>query len=188
MRLRPTVARRPQQGAFANLFREIRVQEGDDYFSNYARMSRQSFEKLLSLVGHRLQRRVSPRGCVSPEERLLVTLRYLATGNSFTSLSYEFRLGRSTICGVVKNTCRAIWDILSPLEVPVNNGGMGGDFPAFRGTMAVPPLRWSDRWETLPDAMPTKERLTLLQLQTHVQLGVARLLRCGLQVHVRRRW
>ncbi|KAF3844273.1 hypothetical protein F7725_013614, partial [Dissostichus mawsoni] len=45
-------------------------------------------------------------------ERLMVTLRFLATGESFKSLSYQFRMGVSTIGQFVPETCTAIYEVL----------------------------------------------------------------------------
>jgi hypothetical protein len=45
---------------------------------------------------------------------LAITLRYLATGNSQISLSFEFRVGRSTICSIIRDTCLALWESLQP--------------------------------------------------------------------------
>ncbi|KAJ8349682.1 hypothetical protein SKAU_G00248120 [Synaphobranchus kaupii] len=53
------------------------------------------------------------RDCISPGERLMVTLRFLATGESFQSLSYMFRIGCSTIRKFVPDTCRAIHRVLA---------------------------------------------------------------------------
>jgi hypothetical protein len=39
--------------------------------------------------------KTSQRQPISPTERLMVTLRYLGTGDSFHSLSYNFRMGVS---------------------------------------------------------------------------------------------
>lgn len=42
-----------------------------------------------------------------------MTLRFLATGESVKSLSYQFRLGVSTTCQIVKEVCAAIHLVLS---------------------------------------------------------------------------
>lgn len=41
--------------------------------------------------------------------------RYLATGNSFNSLHFEYLLGASTIGRIVKDTCAQLWKCLQPL-------------------------------------------------------------------------
>ena len=33
------------------------------------------------------------------------------------SLSFNFRIGRSTVCGILKDTCEAIWKVLMPQYV-----------------------------------------------------------------------
>ena len=57
-----------------------------------------------------------------PAERMAVTLRYLASGESQTSLAFNFRIGRSTICTILQETCTAIWQALQPswVRVPSN--------------------------------------------------------------------
>ena len=47
-----------------------------------------------------------------PAEKLALILRYLATIESFTSLHYQFRLGISTISGIVPEVCIAIFSCL----------------------------------------------------------------------------
>lgn len=49
----------------------------------------------------------------------LFFFRYLATGESFTSLSYDFRMGISTIHYIVKELTDVIWKILQPTHMPV---------------------------------------------------------------------
>lgn len=46
------------------------------------------------------------------EERVAVTLRFLATGESFQSLALGFRMGKSTVAGIVKFTSKAIYHAL----------------------------------------------------------------------------
>lgn len=45
-------------------------------------------------------------------ERLAVTLRFLATGESFTSLQYQFRISSSTLSIVIPEVCQAIYRVL----------------------------------------------------------------------------
>ena len=50
------------------------------------------------------------RAPISVGEELALTIRYLATGESYTSLSCQFRVGRSTISKFLPEVCRAIQD------------------------------------------------------------------------------
>ena len=97
--VRPIFAQRAQRGAYRQLVQELRLTDRDYHFL-YLRMSKESFDYLLSLVSPMLSRRSyysRARAEISPAERLVVTLRYLATGNSQTSLAFDFRMGISTV-------------------------------------------------------------------------------------------
>ncbi|KAJ8930418.1 hypothetical protein NQ314_016783 [Rhamnusium bicolor] len=41
--------------------------------------------------------------------------KYLATGNSFNSLHYEYLLGTTTIREIVRTTCETTWICLKPI-------------------------------------------------------------------------
>ena len=79
-------------------------------------MSATTFDLLLRKVDpvlRRCRRYTSTiRAEISTAERLAVTIRYLATGNSQASLSFSYRMSRSTVCTIVRETCSAIWDAL----------------------------------------------------------------------------
>ncbi|KAJ8968227.1 hypothetical protein NQ314_002395, partial [Rhamnusium bicolor] len=55
---------------------------------------------------------------IPPAERLAVTLRFLATGDSFKTVSFSYRLGHTTIREIVHSTCISIWKRLQPTEMP----------------------------------------------------------------------
>ncbi|XP_039641322.1 protein ALP1-like [Perca fluviatilis] len=68
---------------------------------------------LEELIRPIIQRRnTNFRDCISVGERLMVTLRFLSTGESFKSLSYLFRMGVSTIRKFIPETCDAIYQVL----------------------------------------------------------------------------
>ncbi|KAK4882509.1 hypothetical protein RN001_005828 [Aquatica leii] len=52
------------------------------------------------------------RECISARDRLTVTLRFLATGESYKSLMFSFRIGHSTISQFVPEVCTAIYNSL----------------------------------------------------------------------------
>ena len=54
------------------------------------------------------------RASITPEEKLVVTLRYMATGESFESLHYQYRIHRSTIAQFIELVCMAIFKQLAP--------------------------------------------------------------------------
>ncbi|KAH7700478.1 nuclease HARBI1-like protein [Aphelenchoides avenae] len=84
---------REQRGAFFTLLPELKKDPAE--FKKFTRMSLAAFEKLLEMVRSSLKK-MSFRAWICPAQRLLVTLRYLATGNSFTSLAFTFFLGETT--------------------------------------------------------------------------------------------
>lgn len=45
--------------------------------------------------------------------------RYLATGDSNHSIAFSFRVGVSTVAGIIYEVCTAIWNCLLPDYMPV---------------------------------------------------------------------
>ena len=91
----------------------MRLRDHESYFK-YFRMTPSRFDHLLSLVGPAIIRQETNfRKPVSPGERLAVTIRYLATGDSMQTIAFSFRLGHSTVCEIIDDTCDAIWKAVS---------------------------------------------------------------------------
>lgn len=79
-------------------------------YARFTKMSPERFEDLLTLVGKFIEKTpCRSRRSISEAERLMVTLRYLATGDSQQSLSFLFPIGKSTISNLLRETCEAIW-------------------------------------------------------------------------------
>ena len=51
---------------------------------------------------------------IPAEERLAITLRYLATGEAYESVMYQFRIHRTTISQIIQEVCSVIYKVLSP--------------------------------------------------------------------------
>ena len=80
-------------------------------FTNYMRMTPEFFEMIKTrLEPHLARQATNHRAPISVGEKLTLTIRHLATGESYTSLSCQFRVGRSTISKFLPEVCRAIQD------------------------------------------------------------------------------
>ncbi|XP_040194667.1 protein ALP1-like [Rana temporaria] len=109
--IHPVIAGREETGQFWVLYNDLR--EHEEKFLDYTRMSIKSFDELLELLSGRLQRMDTFfRNSIPPVERLIITLRYLSTGQSLGSLHYAFRIGKSTASYIIRDTCSAIWEVL----------------------------------------------------------------------------
>ena len=109
---RKWLLRREQKGAFYTLFQELAV-EDTAAFSDYMRMPYPKFAALVELIGPCIKKEdTMKRMFIPPSERLALTIRFLATGESFQSLSFQFRIGRATVGGIVTQVCKAIYDVL----------------------------------------------------------------------------
>ena len=79
-------------------------------------MSPERLDHLVSLVGHLIAKKAcKSRIPISAEERLVITLRYLATGDSQLSQAFNSRVGRSTVCHIISDTCDGIWAALNEI-------------------------------------------------------------------------
>ncbi|KAG8236191.1 hypothetical protein J437_LFUL016287 [Ladona fulva] len=119
--VREWILRRDTHGAHNNLLKELKIEDSQQ-FRNFIRMSATDFEGLLAKVGTKIQKRDSHlRASIPPSERLMVTLRFLATGDSYHSLMHLFRIPVCTISGFVPEVCSAIYEELKDeyLKIPV---------------------------------------------------------------------
>ena len=104
---------RLKRGEYHALVQEMRLHDHDN-FCKYFRMTPARFDSLLRLVGPAITRKTTNfRSPVPPGERLAVTLRFLATGDSMQTIAFSYRLGHSTVCNIIDETCEAIWNSLS---------------------------------------------------------------------------
>ena len=82
------------------------------------RMDTTTFATLVGTVSPRLQRNQDGRPPICPEELVAICLRYLATGDSYKSIAFSYRVGVSTVHYAVKNVCDAIYENLSAVYLP----------------------------------------------------------------------
>ena len=93
---------REEQGHYNNLIKEIRLQDHFVHFNSFL-MLPSTFDDLLRLIGPTFVKKKNRlHEPLPPALRLAVALRYLALVESQTSLSYNFRIGRSTDCQILK--------------------------------------------------------------------------------------
>lgn len=85
-------------------------------------MSPDHFDHLLSMVEPVITKaKTNYHEPILAAERLFLTIRLLASGDSQQSLSFAFRIGRSTVSGIIRETCEAIYDTLSPIYLKAPN-------------------------------------------------------------------
>ena len=96
--------------AESSLLTDLRMEDTSG-FKNFTRMSPCDFELLLNLVGPRVAGEATNfRKCITVVEKLAVTLRFLATGDSFQSLMYLFSISKQSISAIVPKVCEALID------------------------------------------------------------------------------
>lgn len=113
------VLRRPEEGFYAKLLIELKTEE-PEFYQTFVRMDLPQYEQLLALVTPHIKKEDTVmRESISAGERLMLTLRFLATGESFHSLQYLFRMPISTISKVISEVLDAIYKVLVGEYMPV---------------------------------------------------------------------
>nr|CAH7734480.1 unnamed protein product [Callosobruchus chinensis] len=91
-------------------------------YRNFLRLNSDQFNQILSLVESRISRQNTVmRESISARNRLAITLRFLATGESFRSLMYSSRIHESTISCIISEVCTALIEVLRPLYLQTPN-------------------------------------------------------------------
>lgn len=85
-------------------------------FKRYFRVTYDEFKELLYLCKPSLIK--ENVRAISPEIRLALTLRYLATGMSQRAISLSFLVGPTTACNIIRETVQVLWKVLVPLYLP----------------------------------------------------------------------
>uniref|UniRef100_A0A9J8CCY8 DDE Tnp4 domain-containing protein n=1 Tax=Cyprinus carpio carpio TaxID=630221 RepID=A0A9J8CCY8_CYPCA len=106
--------RRKTFGAYYHLVAELQLDS--EKHLNYFWMSAEQMEEILSIVGP--DQTTNFRDPIEPKQRLAITLRYLAAGESFASLAYQYCLGAITVCSSVHMTCSAIEKRMMSIHIP----------------------------------------------------------------------
>ena len=95
------------------LMRDMTFEVVEDTVKNFTRMSLSDFEHITSFIEPRVKKMDTQfREAITVRERLAITLRFLATGDSYTSLQYLFRVSKQSISRIVPEVCDAIIEAL----------------------------------------------------------------------------
>lgn len=94
------------------LLKELAIEDKAGY-KNFLRMSEAMFNELLSKVRPKIFKQdTNMREAIPAEIKLQITLRYLATGDSYSSLAYLYRVPKNTISNFMKNVLEEIYSAL----------------------------------------------------------------------------
>jgi len=85
-------------------------------FQNFCRMSAEDFKLLLNKIGSKISKQDTVfRPSIPIQERLAIILRFLATGDSYTSLMYLFKVSKQLISNIIPEVCIAIIEALQEI-------------------------------------------------------------------------
>ena len=101
--MRECIKRRHQLGSFQNITKELTVEERYA-FKEIFRMNVEDFETILKHIDYLISPQEIQGGHhpVLSDERLALTLKFLAPDESFQSLSFQFRISRLAVSSLSK--------------------------------------------------------------------------------------
>lgn len=100
------MSRKEERGAYYTILKELAIEDSAG-FAEYMTIPHRKFNGLLKIIGPLVQKKDTPmQNSIPPGERLALTLKYLATGDSFQSSSFQFRIGRTIIGEIVMKLCQ----------------------------------------------------------------------------------
>ena len=120
--VRPWLERRKEEGCYHNLFQELLVEDTAS-FQEFIQMDKMHFNYLVEKLYPHLQKTDTVmRESIKPPEQCCLFLRYGASGKSFRSLEYQFRLSRRSISRIISNVAQALIDLFQKqyLRTPSN--------------------------------------------------------------------
>ena len=111
---REWLTRRSMHGDYHHLLQELNREDTKGY-KNFLRINPELFGEMVDRLTPILAKKATRmREPLSVGLMLTITLRFLATGDSYTSLQYSFRVSKPAICRLVPKVCQALNDIYKP--------------------------------------------------------------------------
>ena len=107
--VKPWIRRRMLFGQYHTLIMEINRECLGD-FVNCMRMQPAMFYELLQRITPRIRKSTRYRKPLEPGLKLSITVRYLASDNSYKSLQYSFRVAHNPISLFIPEVCQALID------------------------------------------------------------------------------
>ncbi|KAB0805427.1 hypothetical protein PPYR_02397 [Photinus pyralis] len=112
---RTWLQRRNEGRGVLNMLNQELLQEDPVSYQNYLRLNNKQLGYLLALVKDDITKQDTHlRECIPARSKLQVTLRFLATGETFRSLMYATRIHETTISRFIPEVCNAIVLKLKP--------------------------------------------------------------------------
>jgi hypothetical protein len=110
--VRDWIGRRDSRGVSALLLKELASQDVNEY-KILLRMTPEKFDTVLGMIVHKIERQNTQMRDAIPSRLMVeVTLHFMATGNSYRTLQYLFRILKSSISNFIPEVCDAIYDSL----------------------------------------------------------------------------
>ncbi len=184
--MHPWLQRQTLYWQYERLMSEFEV-EDHAAFKNFVRVEPAMSRELLNRFGQAISKNDTfYRKALHPGLRLANTLRCLATGDSYHSVMYGFRVADNTISCIVHEVCTTIIEEYQEevISCPHHTPRMDSDSRSVQSEMAVPSCLGRPVWKTCSHLTSPKRRLSVLQLQEISFDCCAGSHRCRLQVHL----
>ena len=106
--VRQWILRRPEYGLYDKLMVELR-KEDPRAFQQFMRMPPAMFDELVQRLTPRLSKQdTNWRGSLEPGLKVAITLRHMASGNTYRNMQYGWRVPHNTISVLVREVVQAI--------------------------------------------------------------------------------
>uniref|UniRef100_A0A182XPF8 Transposase Helix-turn-helix domain-containing protein n=1 Tax=Anopheles quadriannulatus TaxID=34691 RepID=A0A182XPF8_ANOQN len=94
------------------LLADIAEEAADETIIQFLRMTEEDFEYMLQKITPKICKQDTyMKKAITVRERLIIGLRFIATGENFKSLQFLFRVSPSTIRKIVPKVCDALIEI-----------------------------------------------------------------------------
>ena len=114
--------------------------EEKDWNENFC-MSKEAFNRLCrELSPHISKRDTNYRKAITVRHRVAITLYWLADTAHFRTIGNLFGVGKSTVCGIVRQVCEVIVNVLLPnyINVPQNQHEVQEKIEGFKSRAGFP--------------------------------------------------